>query len=51
MMGQIYRRGLTSAQKTELWDRWQRRESLKAIGRVFGKPSSSIYCLVSPVRV
>jgi IS30 family transposase len=48
MMGQRYRRGLTTAQKTELWDRWQRGESLKAIGRAFGKPSSSIYCLVSP---
>ena len=47
-MDQIRRRGLTSAQKTELWDRWQRGESLKAIGRAFGKPSSSIYCLVSP---
>ena len=44
----ISRPGLTSAQKTELWDRWQRGESLKAIGRAFGKPSSSIYCLVSP---
>ena len=48
VMGQIRRPGLTSAQKTELWDRWQRGESLKAIGRAFGKPSSSIYCLVSP---
>ena len=47
-MGQRYRRGLTAAQKTELWDRWQRGESLKAVGRAFGKPSSSIYCLVSP---
>ena len=47
-MGQRYRRGLTATQKTELWDRWQRGESLKAIGRAFGKPSSSIYCLVSP---
>ena len=47
-MARIYRPGLTSAQKTELWDRWQRGESLKAIGRAFGKPSSSIYCLVSP---
>ena len=47
-MGQRYRRGLTAAQKTELWDRWQRGESLKAIGRAFGKPSSSIYGLVSP---
>ena len=47
-MGQRYRPGLTSAQKTELWDRWQRGESLTAIGRAFGRPSSSIYCLVSP---
>jgi IS30 family transposase len=47
-MVQIYRRGLTAAQKTELWDRWQRGESLKAIGRTFGKQSSSIYCLVPP---
>ncbi len=33
----------TAAQKTEMWDRWQRGESLKAIGRVFDRPSSSIY--------
>jgi IS30 family transposase len=31
-----------------MWDRWQRGESLKAIGRAFGKPSSSIYFQVSP---
>jgi IS30 family transposase len=48
MIGQGYRRGFTAAEKTELWDRWQRGESLKAIGRAFGKPSSSIYCQVSP---
>jgi hypothetical protein len=24
-----YRRGFTAAEKTELWDRWQRGESLK----------------------
>src|SRR5262245_36853128 len=45
---QRYRRGLTAAEKTELWDRWQRGESLKAIGRAFGKPSSSIYFQVAP---
>ncbi len=43
-----YRRGFSAAEKTELWDRWQRGESLKAIGRAFGKPSSSIYFQVSP---
>ena len=41
-------RGFSSVEKTELWDRWQRGESLKAIGRVFGKPSSSIYFQLSP---
>ena len=43
-------RGFTAAEKTELWDRWQRGESLKAIGRAFGKESSSsIYLhLVAP---
>ena len=47
-MDQRFRRGFTSAEKTELWDRWQRGESLKAIGRVFGKPSSSIYYQIAP---
>ena len=47
-MGRRYGRGFTAAEKTELWDRWQRGESLKAIGRAFGKPSSSIYAHVSP---
>jgi IS30 family transposase len=48
MLGQGYRRGFTAAEKTELWDRWQRGESLKAIGRAFGKPSSSIYFQLAP---
>ena len=48
VMDQGFRRGFTAAEKTELWDRWKRGESLKAIGRAFGKPSSSIYFLVSP---
>ncbi len=47
-MDQNYRRGFTSAEKTELWDRWQRGESLKTIGRAFGKPSSSIYFQLAP---
>ena len=37
------RRGFTAAEKTEMWDRWQRGESLTSIGRAFGKESSSIY--------
>src|ERR1035438_4855666 len=47
-MDQRFRRGFTAAEKTELWDRWPRGESLKAIGRAFSKPSSSIYNQVAP---
>src|SRR3974377_767123 len=47
-MRQGYFRGFTAAEKTELWDRWQRGESRKAIGRAFGKPSSSIYFQLAP---
>ena len=47
-MDQRFRRGFTAAEKTQLWDRWQRGELLKAIGRAFGKPSSSIYYQVAP---
>jgi transposase, IS30 family len=38
----------TAEQKTEMWDRWQRGESLTAIGRVFDRPSSSIYGQLAP---
>ena len=47
-MKRRYRRGFSPEEKIELWDRWQRGESLKAIGRVFGKPSSSIYFQLAP---
>jgi hypothetical protein len=47
-MGYKFHRGFTAAEKTELWDRWKGGESLKAIGRAFGKQSSSIYFLVAP---
>ena len=43
-----FRRGFTAAERTEMWDRWQRGESLKAIGRAFGKESSSIHHQLSP---
>jgi hypothetical protein len=43
LMGHKFHRGFTAAEKTESWDRWKRGESLKAIGRAFGKQSSSIY--------
>ncbi len=38
----------SSEQKKELWDRWQRGDSLWEIGRFFDRPSSSIYGLLSP---
>ena len=47
-MEQRYLRGFRTEEKTELWNRWQRGESLKAIGRAFGKPSSSIYFQLAP---
>src|SRR5260221_5373237 len=47
-MSQRYLRGFSASEKTELCDRWQRGESLKAIGRAFGKPSSSIYFQLAP---
>jgi IS30 family transposase len=47
-MNQRKRWGFTAVEKTELWDRWQRGESLNAIGRAFGKTSSSIYGHLAP---
>src|ERR1700731_193410 len=43
-----YVRGFDAVAKAELWERWRRGESLKAIGRAFGKPSSSINFQVTP---
>ncbi len=37
----------TSEQKTEIWDRWQRGESMSSIGRGFDRDSSSIHPLLS----
>ena len=47
-MARKVRRGFTVAEKTEMWDRWQRGESLRSIGRAFGKQSSSIHFQISP---
>ena len=38
----------TDKQKTEIWNRWQRGESLKEIGRAFDRGSSSIYGQLLP---
>jgi len=35
-------------QKAQMWDRWQKGESLTGIGRVFDRPSSSIFNQLSP---
>ena len=40
--------GFTNAQRQELWDRYQRGESLNAIARALGKRSSSIYNHLRP---
>jgi len=44
-----YRRRIyfTAEQKNEIWDRWQRGESMSSIGRGFERESSSIYPLLS----
>ena len=42
------RRGYTVMDLAEVWDRWQRGESLKAIGRVFRKEGSSVYSQIAP---
>ncbi len=47
-MSQSKRRGFTPAEKTELWACWRTGQSLKSIGRMFGKPSSSIYGQLAP---
>ncbi len=41
-------RGYSSTEIVELWDRWQRGESQKEIGRAFGKSSSSIHFQLAP---
>ncbi|WP_433989734.1 IS30 family transposase ISCfr4 (plasmid) [Pseudoseohaeicola sp. NH-UV-7] len=37
----------TDKQKSEIWDRWQRGESMSSIGRLFERESSSIYPLLA----
>ena len=38
----------TTVQKAEMWDRWQRGESMNSIGRAFDRPSSSIFSQLAP---
>ena len=46
-MTQGKRFGLSAAQKSDMWCRWKAGQSLHEIGRAFGKPHTSIRCLVS----
>ena len=43
----LFRSGLSSAQKTEIWRRWKAGESLHEIGRAFGTDHGSIHFLLS----
>ena len=38
----------TYPQKQEIWDRWKKGESLTSIGRLFDRPSSSIFNILAP---
>ncbi len=42
------RRMFTAAENAEVWDRWQRGEGLRLIGRVFGRTSSAIFQHLKP---
>ena len=42
------RRRVFSAESAEVWDRWQRGEGLKLIGRVFDRPSGAIFQHLKP---
>ena len=45
-----YRRRIyySAEQRAEIWDRWQRGESMSSIGRAFGRQSSSVFSVISP---
>ncbi len=35
-------------QKADMWDRWQRGESMSSIGRAFNRESSSVFGILAP---
>jgi IS30 family transposase len=41
-------RRISAAESAEIWDRWQRGEALKLIGRAFGRYSSAIFAHLKP---
>ena len=38
----------SAVQRVEIWDRWQRGESMSSIGRAFDRQSSSVFSVISP---
>ena len=38
----------SAEQRADIWDRWQRGESMSSIGRLFARESSSIYPILAP---
>jgi hypothetical protein len=38
----------SAEQRAEIWDRWQRGEAMRSIGRVFDRQSSSVFSVISP---
>ena len=47
-----YRRRIyySSAQRTEIWNRWQRGESMSSIGWAFDRQSSSVFSPTGGIR-
>jgi hypothetical protein len=38
----------SAEQRADIWDRWQRGESMRSIGRFFDRQSSSVFSVMSP---
>src|SRR6266403_1864520 len=47
-MSEGKRARLSLTQRSEIWSRWKSGQSLHEIGRAFGKPHTSIRCLLLP---
>ena len=38
----------SAKQRAEIWDKWERGESMSSIGRGFDRGSSSVFSVISP---
>jgi hypothetical protein len=47
-MAKRRRRMFSAAESAEVWDRWQRGDGLKLIGRVFDRSSGAIFAHLKP---